>query len=254
MVKWKWSLSAMSDSLRPCGLWPTRLPPFMGLSRQEYWSGLPFPSPGDLPNPGIEPGSPVFQEDALTSEPRGKPVTFCHKSGVICISEVIDISPNNLDSSLCPSSPAFLMMYSAYKLNKQDDNIQPWRTPFPIWTQSVVPCPVLTVASWPAYRFLRRWVRWYSHLFKNFPQFFVIHAVKVFCVLSKRVDGFFVRVFVFLSVCLFSEFPCLSPWSSDCWQFDLWFLCLFYNQLEHQGVQSSCIAEAWLGEFWALLY
>ena len=38
------------------------------------------------------------------------------------------------------SSPAFLMMYSAYKLNKQGDNIQPWRTPFPIWNQSVVPC------------------------------------------------------------------------------------------------------------------
>ena len=50
-------------------------------------------------------------------------------------------------------------MYSAYKLNKQGDNIQPWRTPFPIWNQSVVPCPVLTVASWPVYRFLRRQVR-----------------------------------------------------------------------------------------------
>ena len=48
------------------------------------------------------------------------------------------------------------MMYSAYKLNKQDDNIQPGCTPFPIWNQSVVPCPVLTVASWPAYRFLKR--------------------------------------------------------------------------------------------------
>ena len=58
------------------------------------------------------------------------------------------------------SSPAFLMMYSAYKLNKQGDNIQPWRTPFPIWNQSVFPCPVLTVASWPAYRFLKRQVRW----------------------------------------------------------------------------------------------
>ena len=43
------------------------------------------------------------------------------------------------------SSPAFLMMYSACKLNKQGDNIQPWRTPFPIWGQSVVPCPVITV-------------------------------------------------------------------------------------------------------------
>ena len=58
------------------------------------------------------------------------------------------------------SSLPFLMIYSASKLNKQGDNVQPWRTPFLIWNQSVVPCPVLTVASWPAYRFLRRQVRW----------------------------------------------------------------------------------------------
>ena len=45
----------------------------MGLSRHEYWSGLPFPSPGDLPDPGIEPQSSALQADALTSEPRGKP-------------------------------------------------------------------------------------------------------------------------------------------------------------------------------------
>ena len=44
----------------------------MGFSRQEYWSGLPFPSPGDLPDPGIEPGSPALQADALLSEPPGK--------------------------------------------------------------------------------------------------------------------------------------------------------------------------------------
>ena len=44
----------------------------MGFSRQEYWSGLPFPSPGDLLNPGIEPRSPALQADALTSEPPGK--------------------------------------------------------------------------------------------------------------------------------------------------------------------------------------
>ena len=58
------------------------------------------------------------------------------------------------------SSPAFHMIYSAYKLNSQGDNMYPWCTPFPIWNQSVVPCPVLTVASWPAYRFLKRQVRW----------------------------------------------------------------------------------------------
>ena len=57
------------------------------------------------------------------------------------------------------SSLAFHMMYSAYKLNKQGDKLQPWWTPFLIWNQSV-PCLVLTVASWPAYRFLKRQVRW----------------------------------------------------------------------------------------------
>ena len=54
------------------------------------------------------------------------------------------------------SSPAFHMMYSAYNLNKQGDNTQLWCTPFLIWNQFVVPCPVLTVASWRAYRFPRR--------------------------------------------------------------------------------------------------
>ena len=49
-----------------------QFPPSMGFSRQEYWSGLPFPSPGDLPDPGIEPRSPVLQANALTSEPAGK--------------------------------------------------------------------------------------------------------------------------------------------------------------------------------------
>ena len=58
------------------------------------------------------------------------------------------------------SSLAFHLIYSAYKLNKQGDNIQPWCAPFLIWNQSVVPCPVLTVVSWPAYRFLKRQVRW----------------------------------------------------------------------------------------------
>ena len=48
-------------------------PVSMGFSRQEYWSGLPFPSPGDLPDPGIKPGSPALQADTLTSEPPGKP-------------------------------------------------------------------------------------------------------------------------------------------------------------------------------------
>ena len=58
------------------------------------------------------------------------------------------------------SSPVFLMMYSACKLNRHGHNIQPWHTPFSIVKQTIVPCSVLTVASWPAYIFLRRQVRW----------------------------------------------------------------------------------------------
>ena len=67
-------------SLSPVRLFETpwtvahQTPPSMGFSRQEYWSGLPFPSSGDLPNPGIKPRSPALQADALTSEPPGKPL------------------------------------------------------------------------------------------------------------------------------------------------------------------------------------
>ena len=61
----------------------------------------------------------------------------------------------------CASSrPTLYIMPAAYKLNKQRDNIQLWHTPFPVLNQSVIPCLVLTIASWPAYRFLRRQVRW----------------------------------------------------------------------------------------------
>ena len=63
--------------------------------------------------------------------------TFCRKGGVICFSEVIDISPSSLDSSLFFIQP-WCIMYSAYKLNKQSDNIQPWCTPFPILNLSIV--------------------------------------------------------------------------------------------------------------------
>ena len=90
------------------------------------------------------------------------------------------------------SSPALCMMYSAYTLSKQGDNIQPWCTPFPIWNQSVVLCPVLTHASWPIYRFLRRQVRrsGIPISFRIF-QFVVIHIVKGFGIVSKaEVDVF----------------------------------------------------------------
>ena len=68
----KWSCSVMSDSVTP---WTVahQAPPSMEFSRQEYWSGLPFPFPGDLPDPEIEPGSPALQGYALPSEPPGNP-------------------------------------------------------------------------------------------------------------------------------------------------------------------------------------
>ena len=56
----------------PCTV-ANQAPLSMEFSRQKYWSGLPFPSPGDLPDPGIEPGSPTLWEDALPSGPPGKP-------------------------------------------------------------------------------------------------------------------------------------------------------------------------------------
>ena len=60
----------------------------MGFSRQECWSGLPFPSPGDLPNPGIEPSYPAVQADALLSEPPGKPI-ICMNSPNYCHTTII---------------------------------------------------------------------------------------------------------------------------------------------------------------------
>ena len=67
------SLSRVRLSVTP---WTVahQAPLSMGFSRQEYWSGLPFPSPGDLSDPGIDPRSPALQADALTSETPGKPM------------------------------------------------------------------------------------------------------------------------------------------------------------------------------------
>ena len=61
------SCQTLCDLMEVC-----QVPPAMGFSRQEYWSGFPFPSPGDLPNPGIEPGFSALQADSLPSELPGK--------------------------------------------------------------------------------------------------------------------------------------------------------------------------------------
>jgi len=80
----------------------------------------------------------------------------------------------------------YIMMCSAYKLNKQGDNIQLWLTPFPIWNQLVVSCPVLTVASSPAYRFLRRQISWPgTPISLRIFHSYVIHTVKDFGIVNK---------------------------------------------------------------------
>ena len=111
----------------------------------------------------------------------------------------------------CGSSRlVFCLMYSANKLNKQGDNVQPWYTPFPIWNQSIVPCLVLTVTSWPAYRFLRKQVRWSGiPICWRIFQFVVIRTVKGFRVINEAEVEIFLELMLFL-------------WSKGCCQFDLW--------------------------------
>ena len=97
-----------------------------------------------------------LHQEALLFPLRFLPWGWCH----LHIWSLLIFLPAVLIQASASSSLAFCMMFSAYKLNKQGDNIQPWRTPYPVWNQSVVPCPVITVPSCPAYRFLRRQVRW----------------------------------------------------------------------------------------------
>ena len=70
----------MSDALGTPWTVAYQASPSMGFSRQGYWSGLPFPSPGDLPDPGINPGSFALEADSLTSEPPGKPILSCRQT------------------------------------------------------------------------------------------------------------------------------------------------------------------------------
>ena len=111
-------------------------------------------------------------------------------------------------------------MYSAYKLNKQGDNIQPWCAPFPIWNQSVGPCPVVTVASCPGYRFLKRQVRWSDipMSFRIFQSLFVIHTVKGFGIVNKaQVDVFLELSFSMIQQMLAIRYPVPLPFLNPAW-------------------------------------
>ena len=96
---------------------------------------------------------PTFSLSSFTFKRFFSPSSLSAKRAVLSVYlRVLLFLPAILTPAGACSSPAFLMMYSAYTLNKQGDNIQPWCAPFWTWNQSVVPCPVLTAASWPAYR------------------------------------------------------------------------------------------------------
>ena len=89
LVKVKMKLFSRVQLFVTPGTVAYQAPPSMGFSRQECWSGLPFPSPGDLPDPGVEPRSPALQADALPFEPPGninRSIWPCLRNGnsVLC--------------------------------------------------------------------------------------------------------------------------------------------------------------------------
>ena len=99
------------------------------------------------------------------------------------------------------SSPSFHMMYSAYKVNKQGDSIQPWCTPFLIWNQSVVHVQFsLCLLTCMQISQKAGQVIWHSHLFQNFPQFVVIHTVSGFGIANKSKVDVFLELLIFLMI------------------------------------------------------
>ena len=110
----------MSDCCDPMG----QAPLSMEFSRPEYWSGLPFPSPGDLPNSGIEPASPILQADSLSPEPPEKPhVSFrvCYISPSFNVFKVLSccgVSQNVIlhFKFFCICTPFFLPIPSAVEI------------------------------------------------------------------------------------------------------------------------------------------
>ena len=126
--------------------------------------------------------------------------------------------PTILIPAYASSSLAYCMMYSAYMLNKEGENIQPWHTPFPIWNQYILPCPVIIVASSSAYRFLRRQIRrsGIPIFLRIFLSLLWIHTIKGFGVVNEaEADVFFWKSLAFSMI------------QRVFWQFGLWFLCLF---------------------------
>ena len=150
--------------------------------------------------------------------------------------------PAILTPAYASSSLAFLMMYSAYKLNKQDDDKLPWHTTFTIWNQSVVSSPVLTVASWPAHRFLR----WRSGglLFPSLEEFSTVycdpHSQSLWHSQESRSTFFFWNSLAF---------------SMSQWMLSIWSLVPlpYLNPAWTSGSSQFMYCVAWLGEFQVIL-
>ena len=120
--------SVLSDSFLTLWTIAHQAPLSMGFSRQEYWSGLPIPSPGDLPNPGMEPVSPVtsaLQTDSLPAEPLGKPQTRVS----VQFSSVAQLCPTLFDTMNCsmPGLPVHhqLLEFTQTHVHRVSDVIQP---------------------------------------------------------------------------------------------------------------------------------
>ena len=145
-------------------------------------------------------------------------------------------------------------MHSAYKLNKQDDNIQPWCTPFPIWNQSVVPCPV-NCCFLPCIQVSQEagQVVWYSHLLKNFPQFIVIHTVQGFGIVNKAEIDVFLELSCFFYdpadvSNLISGSSAFSKSSLNIWKFTVHILSITPSKSMHVVANGKISFLLWLSD------
>ena len=146
----------------------------------------------------------------LSSSSRGCLIPRCSLSAIRVVSSAylrfLLFLPAVLILTWALSNLSFHMMHSAYKLNKQDDNTQPWHIPFPILNHSVIPYMVLTAASWPANRFLRRQISLFViPISLRIVQFLVIDKVKDLSIVNEAEWVFF----------FFLEFLCLFNAPTD---------------------------------------
>ena len=117
----KWSCSVVCNSSRSHGLYSLPGPSIHGIFQQEYWSRLLFPSPGDLPDPGIKPSSPALQADALPSESPGKPCDIEKKCDIFAFSsqkEEESFTFFSLDFSQFRGNVIFFFIFSSFNLQR----------------------------------------------------------------------------------------------------------------------------------------